>query len=724
MPLPGFNPEARQDAELRAVRIPEMLLERLRWAALADDEGLDAAVRHVPTSPRLLRRLRQPALDTDEGLDAALRDVPVPAELYGRLRQVQRNWIRWARWTEWVAAASLLTVIGLSYFGAMIGFLISAYSYPGEVLPAKSISLLGAWYRGQPGQPEPDFSVAIPLSSSQPQQGPSGSLPTPVPDVELVRPDTPGRASAAGLGELFAGGGHRGGAVVGDDLFLDVGLHRWGVLTAHRPFDDLPELKLVAGLIPRGIDWPLVPGSNPHILLRFGVHPFVSPAAHLRLQSGLVPLGVDASSYELTRRYLEDGRLPPPEVVRTEEFLAAVDYGFPVASRQALGLSTAAGPSPFGGPGLWLMQIGVQAGQLPAGKRQPTYLVLAVDLSASMRWGGRLEMISRELSGLVRRLGPEDRVSLITFSEDAETLAEEAGPDEADQLSTVIKLLAPRSSTNVGAGLREAYTVAARRTSWKEAVTRVVLLTDGLAEFGAGTAEKIEQQLDDAVQRGILLDVIDLGQEREADSQWADFARSGGGRVHRASNAEQLRWALWEIVSGQSQLVAADARLKVAFNPRAVLEYRLLGHEAKAMAGLMPAHPEADFHAGQSATALYEIRLGPGGPQEVAAVELTWREPGRGKPQMASSRVRRGQFGSSFVGAPLSLQEAALVAEAAEVLRQSPYAVSFGDSPSLGLTRVLQLAGQADTRLYQRPSFVDFVVLVEQATRARPYRGR
>ena len=714
MPSPGFNPDARQDAELRAVRIPETLLGRLRWAALADDEGLDAAVRDVPMPPRLLRRLRQPALDTDEGLDAALRDVPVPAEFYGRLRQVPRNWIRWARWTEWVAAASLLTVIGLSYFGAMIGFLIAAYSHSGEALPAKSISLLGAGYRGQP---EPDFSVAIPPGSSQPQQGPSGSSPTPVPDVELVRPDTPGRASAAGLSELFAGGSSA-------SLFLDVGLHRWGVLTAHRQFDDLPELQLVAGLIPRGIDWPLVPGSNPHILLRFGVHPFVSPAAHLRLQSGLVPLGVDASSYELTRRYLEDGGLPPPDVVRTEEFLAAVDYGFPVASQQAMGLSIAAGPSPFGGPGLWLMQIGVQASQLPAGKHRPTYLVLAVDLSASMRWGGRLEMIRRELSGLVRRLGPEDRISLITFSEDAQVLAEEAGSDEADRLSAVIKLLAPRSSTNVGAGLREAYTVAARSAAGRETVTRVVLLTDGLAEFGAGTAEKIEQQLADAVERGILLDVIDLGQEREVDSQWADFARSGGGKVQRASNAEQLRWALWEIVSGQSQLVAADARLKVAFNPRAVLEYRLLGHEAKAMAGLMPAHPQADFHAGQSATALYEIRLAKDGPQEVAAVELTWREPGRGKPQSLCSTIRRGQFGPSFVAAPLSLQEAALVAEAAEVLRQSPYAVSFGDSPSLGLTRVLQLAGQADTRLYQRSSFVDFVLLVEQAARARPYRGK
>ena len=43
----------------------------------------------------------------------------------------------------------------------------------------------------------------------------------------------------------------------------------------------------------------------------------------------MVPLGVDAASYELAKRWLEDGELPPPQQVRTEEFLAAVDYKFP-----------------------------------------------------------------------------------------------------------------------------------------------------------------------------------------------------------------------------------------------------------------------------------------------------------------------------------------------------------------------------------------------------------
>jgi Ca-activated chloride channel family protein len=218
--------------------------------------------------------------------------------------------------------------------------------------------------------------------------------------------------------------------------------------------------------------------------------------------------------------------------------------------------------------------------------------------------------------------------------------------------------------------------------------------------------------------------VIDLRQQEEPDPQLADFARSGGGKAHRATNGDQVRWALLEIVTGQSQLVAADARLKVTFNPKTVLEYRLLGHEAKAMAGLMPAHPEADFHTGQSATALYEIRLRKNGSQDVAAVELTWREPGSSKPRRLTRTVRRGQFGSSFTEAPLALQEAALVAQTAEVLRRSPYAVNSGGPPSLGLASVLQLVGHVDSRLYERPTFVRFVSLLDQAAKAKPHSGR
>lgn len=716
MPSPSaFGFDVRQDAQLRNVPVPRGLLQRLRAVALADDEDLDAAIRDVPIPAGLTSRLGQSAWSADGGLEAAIGDVAVPGGLAGRLRQVPKGGIRSPRLTRWAAAASLLIALGVAYFGAMVALLLSAYPYPAPPSRPKLASSATVDLSGRSGRPELDFGAAVSPGSGDPQQGLSAGSRAEASEVELVRLEGPKGRPRTHVGQVFRADG-------GVDPFLEAGLDHWGVLTAHREFDDLPELKLVAGLIPRGIDWPLVHGSNPHILIRYGVHPFVSPASHPRLRSVVVPLGVDRSSYELTGRYLEDERVPPPDVVRTEEFLAAVDYGFPVPKQQAVGLSVAAGPSPFGDPGLRLIQIGVQARELEAGSHDSQHLVFALDVSASMRWGGRLEMIRRQLSRLVGRLGPEDRISLITFSEEARLVADRAGRNEADELVRVIDSLSAEGSTNVGAGLREAYAVARRTPPPADGATRVVLLTDGLAELTPGTAEKVEQRLAEAARRGVRLEVIDLGQERQPDPQWARFARSGGGRAHRATGGDQLRWTLVEILTGTSQLVARGVRLKITFDPKTVQEYRLLGHEATGMAGLMPAHPESDFHAGQSATAVCELRLRPKGGQHVATVELTWRDPAGGEQHTVTRTVRRKQFGSSFVEAPLALTEAALVAEAAEVLRLSPYALGSRGSRSLALARVLQLADQVDTRLYRRPTFVKFLSLVRQAQKARSHR--
>jgi len=721
-PDPDFDHQL--DAQLRDVPLPEGLRGRLRRVALADDAGLDEALRAVALPAGWAERVRSSILGSDDDLDELVHDVPVPAGLTEQLRQIPAQLqrvpgrrLRLAPLAQWVTAASLMVAIALSYFSAMLAMLTVIYPIDEVSPPLVSWKPQVEISQAAEGQ-EPEFgSLAIISAGAAAEDRAFDGPPVPVPEVVLYQQQRPSRSAIAELGELFSAKARR-------DLFLDAAAFRdWGVLTAHTLYDDQPELEKVAGLIRRGVDMPLVPGANKPFLIRFGVHPFVSPASHPGLCSSVAPLAVDAASYELTRRYLRDNELPPAEAIRTEDFLAAVDYGFARPRRAALGLSTAAGPSPFGGQELSLLQIGVQAKDLTSQEHAPSHLVLAVDVSASMRWGGRLEMIRRALRSVVRQLGPEDRLSLVVFSDNAQVLLEDAGPQQTEQLLSAIDLLASRRGTSVAAGLRQAYALAEHGIALRTGTTRVVLLSDGLAELDRASSELIEQRLAEAARLGIRLEVLDLGQEMQADRQLAGFARAGAGAMHRAINADEIRWKLVEIISGRSLLVAAGARLKVTFNPKAVLAYRLLGHEAKAMAGLMPANTEADFHAGQSGSVLYELRLNPGAAKEVAAVELSWRPPDGSSTQRRTviRKVRRGRFGSSFVQAPPSLQEAALVAQTAEVIRRSPFART--PRGARRLAAVLELAEVVDTGLHQRPNFVEFLSLVEQADGAKPYRS-
>lgn len=723
MQSPDFHFDGGQDAELRAVAVPSGLRARLRGIPLRDDEGLDEAVRDVPVPAGLVERLQFSAVTTEDGLRSAIREVPVPADLLSRLRHVPKNRVRLARLAHWGTAVSLLLAIGLSYAGVMIAFLLATYPSIEAAGPELITSWTGALGDGSDTQVDLLAGPVLP-ESRQSDEGGSGGLGMPLSPVRLAEFRGSSRSPLAELIDLFSrerieadGGAWRAVPVV-----------RWGDQTplGHDPYDELPELKKVAGLRACGIDPPLIPWFPWREYRWYGIYPFVSPAHHPQLRNSVVPLGVDASSYELTRRYLEDGELPPAEDVRTEDFLAAVDYEFPRPENEALELAMAMGPSPFGGEGMYLLQVGVQSRPFQDRERPPAYLVLAVDVSASMRWGGRLETVRRAIGSLAGLLGPEDRLSVVAFSEQAELLAEDIGGDDAEDLRAAAALLSARSSTNLAAGLRWAYAVARRRVALGESPTRVVLLTDGQADLAPRGAELLEQRLAEAVQREILLEVLDLGQEKEPNEQLAGFGRAGSGRVRRAGNADQVRWALQEIITGRSPLVARGALLKVKFHPKTVLAYRLFGHEADSMAGLVPARPQADFYTDQSATALYEVLLKPDGhdSDEVAAVELSWQEPGPppGERHKVTRKIRRGQFGYSFLEAPLCLQEAALVAETAEILRRSPFAPLPRNSRSMAMMRVLELARQVDTRLHQRPTFVEFISVVDRATKAGPYR--
>jgi Ca-activated chloride channel family protein len=334
-----------------------------------------------------------------------------------------------------------------------------------------------------------------------------------------------------------------------------------------------------------------------------------------------------------------------------------------------------------------------------------------VDVSRSMQWGGRLEMVQAGLRSLVSQLGPSDRLSLVVYSDQAEALIEDAGPEQADYLLSAIDLLRPRSWTNVGAGLQLGYAIATSATSIVGQTRRVALICDGLAGLEAGEAARIESALT-AAGKQVSLTIVDLSREVLADPQLESFAKAAGGRLSRATSTAQVRWALTEALSGQSQTVASDVSLTVTFNPQVVAGYRLLGHEAT----LLTARPETDLRAGQTAVGLYELQLKPQG-DNVGVAQVSWRDPRTGQRQTVSQRITRASFAPQFSGTAEALQLATLYAETAEVLRRSPF------REGVTLFHIRELAEEASSQVRENPSYRELTAMLQSAQRARPSRG-
>jgi hypothetical protein len=85
---------------------------------------------------------------------------------------------------------------------------------------------------------------------------------------------------------------------------------------------------------------------------------------------------------------------------------------------------------------------------------------------------------------------PEDRISIIGFSDRAEILVEGVGGDSIDELQDAIDRIHADGQTNIYDGLRTGYDLVAANTE-EGRQTRVVLLSDGEATIGITNTSKI-----------------------------------------------------------------------------------------------------------------------------------------------------------------------------------------------------------------------------------------
>jgi len=695
--------DAELDAALGDVRLPRGLLSRLK--NMPTDAVTDQQLRRVPVPTNLTAKLREIAAFSDVEIDRELSDVAVPPDWLARLksnRQVARRWVRAFRQVpDWVVAASLLISIGLAT-------LVSMTALVRDVYLADSVEPIEALDSGASALAyEPEQVAVEPLVFAEAEAPSIAAL-----DLQIVSPFGPQRPRRrAGPMEEIARLFERDDIDPMTEVFApDVDLVGKPAATA------MPPLQSVRGPSPRGIAAPRSKDFDLLQLIREGVHPFVELDDEARLETSRVPLITSTDSYDATWSRLSRGELPPPEQVRVEHFLASLEQQFLPPVDEALGIRTAAGPSPFGRVGprsdedLCLLQVAVQAGDILLLDREPVHTTLLVDVSASMAQENKWDHVRRAVGRLMRTMHAGDRLSLVACSRQAELLIDAAAEHELPSMLAKLESLRPGGPTNLGAGLQLAGYAATRALPGARRKRRIVVVTDGDGERSSDLAARLELLASDVAVRGAHLDIIDLRMSQR-DDLLAKLADNGGGRRFVAGDADAVYRTLAELVSGRSALMAQAASLKVRFNPGAVKRYRLLGHEADTLGGLAAGPLEFDLLAGQAASALYELELKRSADDEVAQVELAWKDPASGRRRVVRQRISRLQVATSIWESPVSLQRAAVAAEAAEVLRES----KFAPQTAAGLEFVLQHVAELPPHVRDDAAFARLVRLVEFA---------
>ena len=147
-----------------------------------------------------------------------------------------------------------------------------------------------------------------------------------------------------------------------------------------------------------------------------------------------------------------------------------------------------------------------------------------------------------------------------------------------------------------------------------------------------------------------------------------------------------------------------------------VSRYRLIGYENRAVADQDFRNDYVDageIGAGHSATALYALILNPGTQGRIATVQLRWQDPQDLAVREINGNFNTWDLASAFESTSPRYQLAVVVAQYAELLRFSPWAVGS----SIG--QVLQHAVRISGLLPTDAEVSEFITLVSRASQIK-----
>ncbi|MEM7650190.1 MAG: VWA domain-containing protein, partial [Cyanobacteria bacterium P01_A01_bin.70] len=175
---------------------------------------------------------------------------------------------------------------------------------------------------------------------------------------------------------------------------------------------------------------------------------------------------------------------------------------------------------------------------LPQDTERPALnLSLVIDRSGSM--GGAKIARAREAARFaIENLLPSDRLSIVLFDNQIETLVPSTLATEKNSLLSQLDQVKARGTTALHAGWVEGGLQVSQYLN-PDQLNRVILLSDGLANVGETRPDAIATDVHGLAQRGVSTTTLGIGDDYSEDLL-AAMATSGDGNFVHIAAAEQL----------------------------------------------------------------------------------------------------------------------------------------------------------------------------------------
>jgi Ca-activated chloride channel homolog len=274
-----------------------------------------------------------------------------------------------------------------------------------------------------------------------------------------------------------------------------------------------------------------------------------------------------AQDFGQFREILDAGELPGPETLDDVGFfnehkleLPAADCGEDICLHGELGVMG----NMINGSNCTLVMLGMNTPIDPATlERPPLNLAIAVDTSGSMA-GESIAYVREGLYRMLDDLGADDRVSLVSFDDDAIVVVEALAGDDPE-LTLAIGSLQADGRTNIYDGLRVAYErVEAHADPTLQ--NRVILLSDGEATTGITSDTRLVEMSAAYNAEGYGLTTIGMGEGFQPELM-RDLAEKGAGAFYFLEDPSAVQEVFEEEVKTFLVPLAKDVQLSFQVDP-------------------------------------------------------------------------------------------------------------------------------------------------------------
>ena len=170
---------------------------------------------------------------------------------------------------------------------------------------------------------------------------------------------------------------------------------------------------------------------------------------------------------------------------------------------------------------------------------KPVNVTFVIDISSSMKIGDRMELMKFSLLELASMLREQDKISLVSYANEAEVILKPTNGVNKTQLQKVITTIKAGGMTAGGEGIKLGCKLN-NQSFIKEGVNLVYIITDGA--FNKSSKDYI-QSLDEFKSKGMIISVVGIQNTPTDAKNMQQVAISGGGdylSIQKLTDAEKV----------------------------------------------------------------------------------------------------------------------------------------------------------------------------------------